>query len=401
MPRARAVKRARRETKTGTDSTNATASSAQPKASSSSRPDATSNKDCKALNLPSEILLEILSYFEPVVSMDKGEKAMNNLDPQYDDTTTTPANGTADAENNDDDAEAHAEENANNDHNNDQNNNDESNILADIFGDSDEEGDNSNDNGINDVTDTNNTPFFQPYTYVYNELRFLPGKAFERTDVLRALSQTCVAWRNFFWPMAWENVELGSALRNGRGAWYRKLADGFIRKARGIIGDEEVAKRVKRIRVVLTRCDIRTVLPLLTSCLAACTNLKTINVYFTHSEITTPLRDAFNGFEFPSVETVVLPTQAHHILRCCPNAKKVVCNDGDASQLISAVRARCKGVEVFEGLRPSWRRGDAIVKRVASAMPKLKEIRFEGCIVDDVRISRVSRILFLQLNAGF
>ncbi|KAJ2919464.1 hypothetical protein MD484_g962, partial [Candolleomyces efflorescens] len=350
MPRARAAKRARRDVDVKADSTSTTTTQAEASSSyGSSTEGAASNKECKFLELPSEILLEILSYFEPAVSMDSGEKAVNVVYPNGgEDTTTTADNNVVDG--------------------------------GSANSDSGSNGDGSGSAGNADAGAE--TPVLT-YTYYYNEQRFLPGSAFSRTDSLRALSQTCVAWRNFFWPMIWENVELGSALRDGRGAWYRKLADGLIRKGKGIIADAEVAKRVKRIRVVLTRCDIPTALPILTSCLAACTNLKTLNIYFAHSEITTPLKDAFTGLDFPSVETIVLPTQAHQVLRCCPNVKKVVCNDGDASQLISAVKAKCKDVEVFEGIRPSWK-SKAMVKRLVSAMPKLKQVRFEG-IVDDVR----------------
>ncbi|RXW19550.1 hypothetical protein EST38_g6304 [Candolleomyces aberdarensis] len=362
MPRARAAKRARRDVDTAVDSTSTATARAKAPSSTAAASGAGSNEECKFLELPSEILLEILSYFEPAVSLDAGEKALNVLYPNAGEDTTTP---TA------------AENGVNND---DDRNNDNDNASSNGNSESDSD-DNGNGNG--NASNVNDTPVIT-YTYYYNEQRFLPGSAFSRTDALRALSQTCVAWRNFFWPMIWENVDLGSALRDGRGAWYRKLADGLIRKGRGIIGDAEVAKWVRRIRVVLTRCDISTVLPTLTSCLAACTNLQTLNIYFAHSEITTPLKEAFTGLNFPSVQTIVLPTQAHQVLRCCPNVKRVVCNDGDASQLISAVKAKCKDVEVFEGIRPSWKK-DAMVKRLASAAPKLKEVRFEGR-VEDVRL---------------
>ncbi|KAJ2923444.1 hypothetical protein H1R20_g13654, partial [Candolleomyces eurysporus] len=336
MPRTRAAKKARRDVDSGADSTLTAISQAKDSSSSSTATTsgAGSNGEFKLLKLPSEILLEILSYFEPPLPLDTGEKVDNILypNPDSEDTTTSTTAPAADTSTSDSDR------------------------------------DDDNDDGNSDFNDggNGNPSTVAPAvteTYVYNEQHFLPRSSFARTDAFRALSQTCVAWRDFFWPMIWEDVELGSALRDGMGAWYKKLAQGLIRKAKGIIEDEEVAKRVQRIRVVVTRCEISTVLPTLASCLGACTNLTTINIYWAHSEITGQFEIAFIRLTLPSVQTVVLPTWAHPVLRSCPNVKRVVCNDGDASRLITAVKEKCKEVEVFEGI-PWICREDWLVKRL-------------------------------------
>lgn len=86
-------------------------------------------------------------------------------------------------------------------------------------------------------------------------------------------------------------------------------------------------------------------------CLSVCVNLRVINVHFAQAETTTDVKLAFEGLTFPTVETVILPSQTHHLMRCCPNVKRVACHQGDGGQIISAMQKTCKSVEVISGIR--------------------------------------------------
>lgn len=161
-------------------------------------------------------------HFKPKISLDTGEKAGSilYLNPNGGDdtttTTTTPAayNSASNSDRDDD-----------NDCGNSNSNNNENGNASTV---------------INTLAVTK--------TYIYYKENFLPRSSSACTITLRALSQTRVAWRHFFRPMIWENIELDSMLKDGTGAWYRKLAQGLIMKVRGIsIEDAEVAKRVQRI----------------------------------------------------------------------------------------------------------------------------------------------------------
>ena len=88
-----------------------------------------------------------------------------------------------------------------------------------------------------------NLPMDAPEKFLMS-WRYLDASAFERSDAIRALSQTCSSWRAFFWPMLWERIEAG-ALKGRTGAWYRKLADALIRKSNGIASNPDIASKVR------------------------------------------------------------------------------------------------------------------------------------------------------------
>ena len=71
-----------------------------------------------------------------------------------------------------------------------------------------------------------------------------------------------------------------------------------------------------------------------------------------HTQMTTHLKTAFKGRSFPTIQTVILPTHAHEIMRCCKEARTVVCNYGDGSQIVTAIAKGSKKVERLEGFAP-------------------------------------------------
>jgi hypothetical protein len=67
--------------------------------------------------------------------------------------------------------------------------------------------------------------------------------------------------------------------------------------------------------------------------------------------MTTPIRNAFEGKSFPTVRTVIMPSCAHEILRCCPEVEDVTCNEDDGSKLIGAlVAAKCNNLVTLRGI---------------------------------------------------
>ncbi|TFK23292.1 hypothetical protein FA15DRAFT_594422 [Coprinopsis marcescibilis] len=196
--------------------------------------------------------------------------------------------------------------------------------------------------------------------------RLLPPWILERTDALRALSQTCTRWRIVFLPMLWETMEV-SVLRNPGGHWYKGISEALQRKCLGV-ADPEMDKVAGLVRLV---CSVNTVMPAFAEGLKALTSLKTLNIHFAHTEMMNMFKKGFEGKSFPSIETVILPTQAYPVLRACPSARTVICNHGDGSQLVTAIRDCCKHVEVLEGRFGSKN----VLQRIVKATPNLRELR--------------------------
>ena len=232
----------------------------------------------------------------------------------------------------------------------------------------------------------------------------LPPSSRDRSDVLRYLSQTCHTLRDMFFEQAWERLEV-CAIRaqrsNGQkssedysieglnyrldqipGSWYLCVSRTLQTKCEGLSRYPEYAALVwqvldeaklkfnskfilsSTVNVVLIRCSAKTVLPAFARCIEMLPNLHTLQILRAHSQLTTPLKKVFEGRSFPSIQTVILPTHAHEILCCCKDARVVVCNHGDGSQLLTAMAKGNKKVERLEGFMP----GDRQAKRRSTPM---------------------------------
>ena len=103
-----------------------------------------------------------------------------------------------------------------------------------------------------------------------------------------------------------------------------------------------------------------TILPLFAKCLAALPNLHTIQICHVHSQLTTPLKNAFAGKTFPSVRTIILPPAAHEILRRCPGLEHITSNEHeggrlvDGSKIVSAALAtKCTKLKTLRRVVPN------------------------------------------------
>lgn len=66
----------------------------------------------------------------------------------------------------------------------------------------------------------------------------------ERTDALRALSQTCRLWRNLFFPLLWERLE-PCLTHSKAAAWYKVYGESLIRKSSLVCENQEIASHVR------------------------------------------------------------------------------------------------------------------------------------------------------------
>ena len=65
--------------------------------------------------------------------------------------------------------------------------------------------------------------------------------------------------------------------------------------------------------------------PKFVKCLESLPNLHTLEIGWTRSPITTPLKNVLKGVELPQIKTLILPPVAYPLLRHCRNVEDVVC----------------------------------------------------------------------------
>jgi hypothetical protein len=71
----------------------------------------------------------------------------------------------------------------------------------------------------------------------------LPTVYLQRPDILRALSQTCVAFRRVFLPLAWENLDVCVGPRV-KCAFFKHAGTTLKRKSDGLLENKDLAKYV-------------------------------------------------------------------------------------------------------------------------------------------------------------
>ena len=70
----------------------------------------------------------------------------------------------------------------------------------------------------------------------------------KRTDVLRALSQTCRSWRNLFSPLLWERLE-PCLIHSDSGKCPESYGESLIRKSTFVCENPEIASHVRCVRI--------------------------------------------------------------------------------------------------------------------------------------------------------
>ncbi|KAF8548477.1 hypothetical protein OG21DRAFT_1489355 [Imleria badia] len=190
-----------------------------------------------------------------------------------------------------------------------------------------------------------------------------------RTSTLRALSQTSRILRSRCLAMAWRNIELcGASLPKHNVTFYRVIGEATQAGVRVLKACPHLLPLIQTVSVVLTRFRSAEIIPAFAACLATLPNLTTIQVIHAHSQMTTAIKNAFEGKRFPSVRRISLPCSAHEIIKSCPNVEEVMCTEGNGSTIIgSVIKGNCHEVRVLKGIF-------APITRLVKVLPNLKQV---------------------------
>lgn len=168
-------------------------------------------------------------------------------------------------------------------------------------------------------------------------------------------------------PRFYEHMEVCAVW--GKRVWYKQLSERLEKMLKALVKMADLAKHVRYVlklsskvgadhhpavsrvlAVTLTRCSTTTVLPIFVACLKVLSNLHTLQILHAHSQMMTPLKNAFEKVSLPQIKTIILPTCAHNVLRSCPNVAELTCNEHDGGKLVNAlIKASIHGVEVIRG----------------------------------------------------
>ncbi|KAJ3538052.1 hypothetical protein NMY22_g5327 [Coprinellus aureogranulatus] len=202
----------------------------------------------------------------------------------------------------------------------------------------------------------------------------LPRAYLDRPDALRALSQTCVAYRQVFLPLLFERLEVCVTTRPGNPmrAFYKHIGEGLERKCSGLAKRPDLWEMVGKVHVSLTRYQTETVLPAFLKCMKNLPNLHTIKVLHAHTQMTTAIKNTFERASLPTIRTVVVPAFCHEILRACPEVRSVWCTEQDGSKLVGALgKGKCNKVEELRGCDLT----EHMMKRLVKIAPNLRVIQ--------------------------
>ncbi|KAF5332118.1 hypothetical protein D9611_008037 [Ephemerocybe angulata] len=208
----------------------------------------------------------------------------------------------------------------------------------------------------------------------------LDASYLERSDVLRALSQTCRVYREIFLPILYERMEACITPRSGKVAFYKHIGETLERKCRGLKKNPALAKMVRTVNVSLTRYQTTTILPTFVSCLQSLPNLHTIKVLHAHTQMTTAIKKAFSEVSLPSVRTFIGPGMCHELLKTCTEVRTVVCMEEDGSKFVGVMGKNCKNVEEVRGFRLDGN----MAKRLVKAAPNLRVLEVSLGLNNDV-----------------
>ncbi|KAJ7686701.1 hypothetical protein B0H17DRAFT_1071613 [Mycena rosella] len=170
----------------------------------------------------------------------------------------------------------------------------------------------------------------------------LPLEYHERSDSLRALSQTCHALRSHFC----RSLRAPTSL-----TFWKALGDQLKRTSVRLAREPELLCYIRTVNVILTRYSSAEVIPPFARCLARMPNMHTLQIVYAHTAMTTHLKNGFANTSLPTVRKIILPSWAHEVLRCCPEVTHVICNGDDGGKLVSAIAKCCKKVEIVEGFQ--------------------------------------------------
>ncbi|KAF7333520.1 hypothetical protein MVEN_02368200 [Mycena venus] len=190
-------------------------------------------------------------------------------------------------------------------------------------------------------------------------------------ETLRALSQTCRKFRTIFLPLFWKHVEACITSGNGT-AWAARVATVLLDRCKGLMKRENqhLALHVRIFSVSLSSHLIATVIPLFAQCLELLPNLDTLHILYVERKREEMVTAAFKNVQIPTVQTIILPSYAHAILRACPLVRDVSCNGEDGDELFKTLIDHCPHVERIQGFELTPARAEELSEN----LPKLREV---------------------------
>jgi hypothetical protein len=111
--------------------------------------------------------------------------------------------------------------------------------------------------------------------------------------------------------------------------------------------------------ISLSLYAVGNVLPELIGAIHSLPNLHTLQIFriTKFKKMGGALRTAFDGHVFPQIKTIGVPVYGHHILKCCPNVKRIF-SYGPSAKLIGTISKSCRQLEEFYGFNNYRRHGD-------------------------------------------
>ncbi|KAF8217984.1 hypothetical protein K438DRAFT_1952843 [Mycena galopus ATCC 62051] len=196
-----------------------------------------------------------------------------------------------------------------------------------------------------------------------------------RPETLRALSQTCRSFRNIFLPLFWDHVESCFTSTSGA-AWSIRVADVLLDRCKGLMEPENraLALHVRVFSVSLSSHHIAAIVPLFAQCLQSLPNLSTLHILYLGSKSQRTVTAAFKKITLHAVQTIILPSYAHAILRACPNVRDVSCNEEIGEKLFDTLLLRCPKVERIQGFGVTLDR----LNELSKSLPELRQVAVSG-----------------------
>ncbi|EJD44897.1 hypothetical protein AURDEDRAFT_166078 [Auricularia subglabra TFB-10046 SS5] len=169
----------------------------------------------------------------------------------------------------------------------------------------------------------------------------------ERTETLRALSQTCRALRKCAHPLLWERLDCLLVPEMGRGIWYKYVMSKTQRLARGLAENPGLKPYVRTISLSVTKSQTDETLSALAELLPHLPALRTIQVVGCNQP--GKLNAAIKGLSLDSVRVIAVDSDAHAFVRCCANVTHVRCTGASNPAILNAL-AGCESLERFDGM---------------------------------------------------
>ncbi|KAK7028543.1 hypothetical protein R3P38DRAFT_2937088 [Favolaschia claudopus] len=204
----------------------------------------------------------------------------------------------------------------------------------------------------------------------------------EHPTTLRALSQTCRAFRAIFLPLLWERVEACFQPKNSLSSqWNKRVAMALLHKCKGLLKPQNqslasyprINSPLNVMSVSFSGHRIKEVAPLFAKCLASLPNLDTLHILHLQSKYGELLDDVFEDVEMKRLRTIIIPSSAYGVLASAPNVRDVSCNEGKADVLLDTILEFCPNVERLQGFEITTLKQKRL-KEVAAGLPKLREI---------------------------